>query len=362
MQVLTMRIIMHVDLDAFFAACEERERPELKGKPVVIGHDPEKGKGRGVVSTANYKAREYGINSGMPISKAYALCPTATFLPINFPLYYRVSEGVMKILRKYADKFQQVSIDEAFLDVSTAGSYEKVVEIAAMIRNDIEKQEKITCSIGIGSNKLIAKTASDFQKPNGLTIVKPEETQELLSTLPARKLYGVGEKTDKALKELGIETIGDIAKCDVQLLQSMFGRWGTELHFLANGVDESEVEESEGIQSVGREYTFKEDTNDIALISEIIDATADDIASTLAEEGLWYRTVALKIRYENFETHTRQKTLAKNYSDAGTIGSTAKDLLKKFTESKKKIRLIGVRVTNLHQESRQKTLGDFAKV
>jgi len=356
-----MRIIMHVDMDAFFAACEERERPELKGLPVVIGHDPEKGKGRGVVSTANYKAREYGIHSGMPISKAYSLCPAAAFLPVNFPLYYRVAEGVMKILRKHADKFQQISIDEAFIDISSAESFEKAAEAAARIKQEIETTENVTCSIGIGPNKLIAKTASDFQKPQGLTIIKPEEAQAFLSALPSRKLYGVGEKTDKALKELGIETIGDIANFDVQMLQSMFGRWGTELHFLAQGLDESEVEESEGIQSVGREYTFKDDTNDIALINEIIDATAEDLAATLAEEGLWYRTIVLKIRYENFETHTRQKTLQQNFNDAETISNTAKDLLKKFAESKKRIRLAGVRVANLHREGRQKTVGEFVK-
>lgn len=357
-----MRIIMHVDLDAFFAACEERERPELKGLPVVIGHDPEKGKGRGVVSTANYKAREYGIHSGMPISKAYSLCPAAAFLPVNFPLYYRVAEGVMKILRKHADKFQQISIDEAFLDISLTGSFEKSRDIAISIKQEIENVEKVTCSIGIGQNKLISKIASDYEKPEGLTIVKPDETQAFLSTLPIRKMYGVGEKTEKALRELSIETIGDLAKFNVQTLQSMFGRWGTELHFLAQGIDESEVEEFEGIQSVGREYTFKEDTNDIAFINEIIDATGEDIAATLAEEGLWYRTVVLKIRYENFETHTRQKTLQQNFSDAETISNTAKDLLKKFAESKKRIRLVGVRVTNLHREGKQKTVGEFAKV
>lgn len=356
-----MRIIMHVDLDAFFAACEERENPELKGLPVVIGADPKKGRGRGVVSTANYKAREYGIHSGMPISKAYRLCPAAAFLPVNFPLYYRVSGNVMSILRRYADRFQQVSIDEAFLDVSEAGSHEKAEGIAAQIKNEIESREKITCSIGIGQNKLVAKTASDFRKPDGLTAVKPEQTADFLFPLPVRRLYGVGKKTEEILKNLGVETIGDLAKYEVQALQSMFGRWGSELHLLANGVEESEVEESEGVQSIGREYTFEEDTGDAALLHGTIEEAAEDIAESLSEEGLSCRTVAIKVRYENFETHTRQKTLSRNLSDSEVIEATAKELLKRFTESKKKIRLIGVRVTNLRMEGKQKSLGEFAK-
>lgn len=359
--IISMHIIMHVDLDAFFAACEERERPELKGRPVVVGADPKEGKGRGVVSTANYAARDYGIHSGMPVSKAYRLCRSAVFLPVNFALYHRVSEGVMRILRKHADRFQQVSIDEAFLDVSSCDSYEKAEEAAGMIKKEIEAQEGITCSIGIAANKLVAKTASDLRKPGGLTVVEPEKTAEFLLPLPVRKLYGVGRKTEAALRSIGVETIGDLAKIDVQTLQSMFGRWGTEMHFLANGVDDSEVVEEEGIQSVGREYTFEEDTGDVQLLHEVVDAASEDVAEALAKESVSCRTVVIKVRYENFETHTRQKTLAKNFADAETIRSTAKDLLKSFTESKKRIRLVGVRVTNLHTESRQKSVDEFVK-
>lgn len=355
-----MRIIMHVDLDAFFAACEERENPAIRGKSVVIGADPKQGRGRGVVSTANYAAREYGIHSGMPVAKAYSLCPTAVFLPVNFPLYYSVSGNVMKILRKYADRFQQVSVDEAFLDISSA-DWEKAERMAARIKEEIQGQEKITCSIGIAQNKLVAKIASDFRKPGGLTVVKPEETTGFLFPLPVRRLYGVGKKTEHALKNLGVETIGDLAGYDVQVLQSTFGRWGTELHFYANGIDESEVEEAEGIQSVGREYTFEEDTSDIALMHEVIEQAADDIAESLTEESMSYRTVVIKARYENFETHTRQRTLPRHHSEGETIKSTAKELLKKFTESRKRIRLIGVRVTGLRPEGRQKTLEEYAK-
>lgn len=355
---LTMAIIMHVDLDAFFAACEERENPELKGLPVVVGADPKKG--RGVVSTANYAARKYGIRSGMPISRAYSLCPAAAFLPVNFRLYHSVSEGVMGILRKYSGRMQQVSIDEAFLDMSHSGSCEKAAGIAGMIKNEIKEKEKITCSIGVGHNKLIAKTASDFQKPDGLTVVKPEEATGFLFPLPVRKLYGVGKKTEAVLRSRGIETIGDLARCDVQVLRSLFGKWGVELHMLSNGISSADVEEAEGIQSIGREYTFEEDTRDVALLHEMLESAAQDIETAMAAESLSARTIVVKVRYENFETHTRQRTLRRLFSDAETISTETKEILKRFTESKKRIRLIGVRVTNLSSGNRQKTMKEFA--
>ncbi len=352
-----MRIIMHLDLDAFFAACEARERPGLKGKPVVIGADP-RGR-RGVVSTASYEAREYGIHSGMPISKAYRLCPHAVFLPVNFRLYWDVSERVMRITRKYADKFQQTSIDEAFLDISGCGGFEAAGKIANELKKEIFDREGLTCSIGIGPNKLIAKTASDYRKPDDLTVVQPENVKEFLFPLPTRRLYGVGKKTGQALNSIGIETIGDLAQYDVQSLEGMFGRWGVQMHLMANGADDSEVEEVEGIQSIGREVTFQEDTSDIALLDETIDAIAEDIYGTISQENIAFRTLAIKVRFENFETHTSQRTLNRLAAEKETIKSVAKDLFGKFAESKKKIRLIGVRVSNILFEGEQKSLKDY---
>ena len=292
-----MKIIMHMDLDAFFAACEIKERPELAGKPVIIGADPKGGRGRGVVSTCSYEAREYSIHSGMPISRAYRLCPHAVFLPVNFELYWQVSSSIMNIARRYADKFQQSSIDEAFLDVSSYGSFEEAGRIAKKLKMDIFEKEKLTCSIGIGPNKLIAKIASDFRKPDGLTAVEENHVKDFLFPLPVRKLQGVGKRTEYILKEWGIDTIGDLANYDRNLLIENFGKWGIYMHLLANGIDDSEVVEEEGIQSIGREVTFEEDTNDILILNETIDSISEDIYQIIKENGILFKTVTLKIRF-----------------------------------------------------------------
>ena len=354
-----MRIIMHMDLDAFFAACEIRERPELEGKPVIIGADPKGGKGRGVVSTCNYIAREYGVHSGMPISKAYRLCPRGIYLPVNFELYWQVSGNIMNIARHYADKFQQSSIDEAFLDVGSCGSFEEAERIAKRLKIEIFDKEKLTCSIGIGPNKLIAKISSDYKKPDGLTVVQESKVKDFLFPLDVRKLYGVGKKTEQILKEWGIDTIGDLAKFDKNLLIENFGKWGLYMHQLANGVDESEVIEEEGIQSIGREVTFEEDSNDILLLNETINTVSEDIHRAIKENEIFFRTVTLKIRFQNFETHTKQKTLMNATNDVNAIKDTAKDLLRHFTDSKKKVRMIGVRVTSLSFTGQQKRIKEF---
>ncbi|MBE0512696.1 DNA polymerase IV, partial [Candidatus Bathyarchaeota archaeon] len=199
------KIIMHVDMDAFFAAVEEREHPEFKGMPIVVGADPKEGRGRGVVSSASYEAREFGVRSGMPISRAWKLCPEAVYLPVNYQSYVKVSNEIMGVLRKHADKFERWGIDEAFLDVtSKVKDYGEAEALAGRIKNEIFKKERLTCSVGIGPNKLVAKMASDFQKPDGLTIVKEEDAERFLSPLPVRKLLWVGRKTEQKLRRIGI--------------------------------------------------------------------------------------------------------------------------------------------------------------
>ena len=189
------RIIFHLDMDHFYTAVEERERLELKGKPVIVGADPKEGRGRGVVSTSNYEARKAGVRSGMPISRAWRLCPDAVYLPPNFPLYIKVSNEVMDIAKRYADKFEQWGIDEAFLDVSErVRDFDEAEALAREIKREILKEEKLTCSIGVGPNKLVAKVASDFQKPDGLTVVREEQVEAFLSPLPVRKLLWIGKK------------------------------------------------------------------------------------------------------------------------------------------------------------------------
>lgn len=351
------RIIMHMDMDAFFTACEERERG-IRNKPVVVGADPKDGKGRGVVSTQSYEARKYGIHSGMPISIAYRKCPHAIFLPVNFPLYVKVSRNVMGIVRKHADKFEQTSIDEAYLDVSKKvnGSYRIAESIAKKIKNEIKAKEKLTASIGIGPNKLIAKIASDHKKPDCITVVRPYKIKTFLENLEIRKLYGVGKKTEQVLKELGINTIGDLAKHDVRKL-SVLGEWGYYLHQFAQGIDERPVEQYYGIKSIGREHTFQEDTLDKKLISNVLDELATGIYEEVKHYKIKFKTITIKIRFQGFETHTRSRTI-KPSSRIDSIKKVSKELIKPYIRDRK-VRLVGIRVSNLTLG--QKSLEDYMR-
>ncbi len=352
------RIIMHADMDAFFTSVEEKHNPGLKGKPVIVGADPKDGRGRGVVSACNYESRKHGIHSAMPISIAYRLCPAAVFLPPNFPLYYRTSFRIMRILRKYADKLEQVSVDEAYLDVSRrTGSYREARSLAEEIRGRIKSKEGITCSVGIGPNKLVAKIASDYNKPDGLASVEPQGVKDFLFPMPVRKLHGIGRKTEEALKSLGIETINDLANYDTQTLIKYFGRWGLAMHLLANGIDDSEVEEYREAKSISREITFEEDTSDSVALEETLNEIAESLAAEL--ENLYFRTVTMKIRFSNFETHTKQKTFDKQSQSAAEIRNAVKPFLAHFLASKKKIRLIGVKLSGLEGTGKQKTIDYF---
>lgn len=262
-----MRVILHVDLDAFFPSVEVREHPELKDKPVVVGADPKDGKGRGVVSSASYEARKFGIRSALPISKAWKLCPDAVYLRPHFDLYVNASNNIMNILKSHADRFEQGGIGEAYLDISNqVKDFDEAGEIARKIMEEVLEKEKLTCSVGVGPNKMIAKIASDYRKPFGLTVVKPEEVKDFLYPLDVRKIPGVGPKTERSLKELKIETVGDLAAVNPEVLKRLFGVWGARLHEFANGFDDREVQEDYETKSVGREVTFEKDTDDENLI------------------------------------------------------------------------------------------------
>ncbi len=351
------RIIFHVDMDHFFTAIEEREHPEFRGKPVIVGADPKDGKGRGVVSTCNYSARKFGVRSGMPISKAWKLCPEAVYLPVNYELYTKVSNRIMDILRTFADKFQQWGIDEAFLDVSSkVKDYAEAERLARQIKKEIYEKEGLTCSIGVAPNKLVAKIASDFQKPDGLTIVKTEDVEKFLSSLPVRKLLWVGRKTEQKLKAMKIKTIGDLARFDPAVLTETFGIMGTQLYLMAHGIDRSEVEERNKIKSISREKTFEEDTSNFELVLGTLKKLAKEVHSDVLEENIYFKTVTVKIRYENFETHTHSKTLSFMTNRLEDLKKTAKELLKVYLRPDRKIRLIGVRVSNFVSGKRQKTL------
>ena len=276
-----------------------------------MGSDPKGGKGRGVVSTSNYVARKVGVRSGMPISRAWRLCPEAVYLPPNFPLYIKVSGDIMKLARKYADKFEQWGIDEVFLDVSSkVADFTEAEELAQRIKQEIKEKEGLTASIGVGPNKLIAKVASDFQKPDGLTVVREEEAEVFLSPLPVRKLLWVGRKTEAKLKALGVNTIGDLARYDASALLGMFGVMGLQMRLMARGIDRSEVEERVGVKSISHETTFEEDTADPAEVLEALLSLCVEVQKETENQNFVFKTVTLKIRYENFETHTKKQNFA----------------------------------------------------
>ena len=351
------RVIFHIDMDHFYTAVEERERPEFKGKPVIVGADPKDGKGRGVVSTSNYEARATGVRSGMPISRAWRLCPEAIYLKPNFPLYKRVSNAIMEIVRKYADKFEQWGIDEAFLDVSRkVTDYAEAEALAHQLKNEIKEKEHLTCSIGIGPNKLIAKVASDYEKPDGLTLVNEDKVEEFLAPLPVRKLLWVGRKTEAKLKKMGVNTIGDLAHYDPARLVEAFGVIGTQMNLMARGIDRSEVEARTEVKSISNETTFEKDIEDSEAIMKAMDELAIAVAKKAEEQKLFFKTVTIKVRYENFETHTHSKTLAFLINRQKDLQKTSRELLKAHLKINRKIRLIGIRVSNFVKGEKQKTL------
>ena len=355
-----MRIILLVDMDYFFAACEELRKPEIKDKPVVVGADPKKGKGRGVVSTCNYIARKYGIHSGMPISMAYRLKPDAIFLPLDEPYYESMSNKVMSILKKYADKFEQASVDEAFLDVSQkAQTYENALELAKQIKEEIKTELGLPCSIGIGPNKLIAKMACEAAKPNGVKLVKESEAKEFIANMPVGTLYGIGKKTAAKPESEDYKTVSDLAKANPMKLMDEFGVYGVDIYKNANGIDESEVQENYEVKSIGREKTFEEDTSSIELMDKAIDEMSNEIAQEVARQGFSFSTITLKLRFSNFDEHLKSKSINYSSDSSVEIAKAAKELLRAYYDGEQLVRKVGVRVSGLKPFRGQKRLSSY---
>jgi DNA polymerase IV (archaeal DinB-like DNA polymerase) len=345
-----MQAILHVDLDAFFPSVEVREHPELKGKPVIVGADPKGGTGRGVVSSASYEARKFGVRSAMPISKAWKLCPDGIYLRPHFDLYIPASNSIMEILRSRADRFEQGGIDEAYLDVSSrVKDFDEAEVFAKHLMEEVLEKTHLTCSIGVAPNKMVAKIASDFRKPYGLTVVKPEEVKDFLFPLEVRKIPGIGPKTEKALLELKIETIKDLASMKPEVLTRFFGVWGARLHEFANGIDNREVLEEYETKSIGRDTTFEKDMDDEMQILRVLDELAEEVHADVIANGFKFKTITIRIRYEHFDTHTSSKSLPFPTNDLDILRNNAKRLIAPFLRRSKKIRLIGVRVSNLIQ-------------
>ncbi len=341
-----MRRILHIDMDAFFAAVEEQRHPELRGKPVVIGGsgDPTK---RGVVSTASYEARKYGIHSALPLRTAYNLCPEAVFLPVNYDEYSRVSEIIKTVLKEISPIMEDVGIDEAFLDMSAIDKPPD--EIAQEIKKRIKEETGLTCSIGVASNKLLAKIASDMQKPDGLTIIEEKDIEGRIWLLPVRKLWGVGPKTEASLKNIGINTIGELALMPVDRLVETYGQsYGHYLHEASRGIDESPLVTHWEPKSISRETTFQTDTNNWQTIAKTIAELAEEVADDIKQKGYKGRTVTLKVRFSDFKTYTRAKTLNEPTDSIEDIRKAAFGCLKRI-ELKMKVRLIGVRITQFEK-------------
>jgi DNA polymerase-4 len=345
------RTILHADMDAFFAAVETRENPEIADRPVVVGADPHGGRGRGVVAACNYEARNYGIHSAMPISEAYRRCPDATYLRPRMSLYADVSERIMAILEGYTELVEKLSIDEAFLDVTaSARLFGDGITIARRIKKNIREQEQLTVSVGVAPNKFLAKLASDLEKPDGLTVVEPGGAEEFLAPLPVERLWGVGDKTAARLHSLGIQTIGDIAATPVQRLERHFGgHHAGRLHRLSHGQDDRPVETDRERKQISRETTFLSDTDDRDFVERTLLELTEEVAARLRRRALTARTVTLKLRLAPFETLTRRHTADVALDTTEAIFPIARRLLAAADPGGRPVRLIGVGVSGFHE-------------
>ena len=343
------RIIFHCDLDCFFAAVEIRDNPEYKYKPVIIGADPKGGEGRGVVATCSYEARKFGLHSAMPISKAYRLCPHGIYLKPNHEKYYQTSKEVMEVLRSYSPIFQQMGIDEAYLDITgICDSFEQAELLARRIQEDILHTVGISLSIGCASSKSIAKIASDYKKPNGITIVRDEERVDFLKNMDIKRIPGIGKKSKLFYNKKGINTIGNILQIPLYQMVERFGKNGEWIWNIVHGLDFREVKEfHEERKSISKERTFYEDTDDFNVILSKLEEINDKIHLKLDKKNIFYRTIILKIRFEGFTTYTRSHSLKSHIRNKNKVLQVIIELVKEFRYNKKKVRLVGIKLSNL---------------
>lgn len=338
------RAIIHVDMDAFYASVEMLDNPELAGKPVVVGGTSD----RSVVSAASYEARKYGIHSAMAIVRARTLCPHAIFLPVRMQRYRQVSQQIMATFHRFTPLVEPISLDEAFLDVT--GSTElfgEAPDIAKEIKKLIREETGLTASAGVATSKLVAKIASDLQKPDGLTIVEAGREKKFLARLPIKNLWGAGGKTIEALALLNVSRIGDLAKFSPEFLASRFGKHGLHLYFSALGIDDRPVVPAREAKSIGHEETFGEDLTDLADITRELLALSTRVGERLRRHQRQGQTVTVKVKYHDFTTSSRSATLNDATSDSREIFQRARELLKQTEAGRKPVRLVGVSISNL---------------
>ena len=330
-------------MDAFYAAVEQRDRPELRGKPVIVGADPKGGRGRGVVSTASYEARRFGVRSAMPISEAWRRCPHGVYVQPDMERYVKESARIMAILERFSDRVEPVSIDEAFLDATGSGRALGSGEtIGRNLKLAIQHETGLTASVGVASSKLVAKVASDMHKPDGLTVVALGTEAAFLAPLPVRRLWGVGPKLEETLATLGVTTIGELAALEPARLERKLGTHGHDLLRLARGEDDRDVaREPAGYKSMGQEHTYDEDTADAARLRSTLLQLADGVAARLRAHGLRARTVTLKYRDEDFKTTTHALTLKQGLDSGDALFEVASRLFRDV-HGRRRVRLLGI--------------------
>ncbi len=354
-----IRKIIHIDMDAFYASVEQRDRPELKGKPVIVGGEPSS---RGVVAACSYEARKYGIHSAMASSIAYKRCPQAVFIRPRFDAYRAVSADIREIFYEFTDLVEPLSLDEAFLDVT---ENHKGMASATLVAKEIKKKisaetGNLTASAGVSFNKFIAKVASDFNKPDGITVITPEIADEFIDKLPIRKFFGVGKVTEEKMLNLGIQTGADLKKFTKENLIQLFGKSGTYFYNIAHGLDERPVEPNRIRKSIGKETTLLEDIDDIEQMLQTLEDIAVRLEGSLIKREAKGHTITLKIKYFDFQSITRSITVDEPVDNASVMMKYVKPLLSKTEAGRKKIRLLGISISSFEdQESDIETCGQL---
>jgi len=333
------RQIIHLDMDAFYPSVELLDQPALKDKAVIVGG----GRKRGVVSSASYEARKYGVHSAQPMAEAMRLCPHGVFLPVRMSRYKEVSRKVFEIYQRFTPLLEPLSIDEAFLDVTgSVRLFGNAVEMAVKIKQAVRKEIGLTVSAGVAPSKFVAKIASDMEKPDGLTVVEPHGVKVFLSSLPVSRMWGVGKVTQAALKDFDVHTFGDLRRLPVGVLERRFGAHGRQMHLLSMGIDDREVVPEHAVKSVGHEETFLEDLEALTDIQREVLSLAERVARRLRRVALSGKTVTLKVKYHDFTQITRSETLGQFTDDSMTIYGAARGLLEKTEAGKRPVRLLGV--------------------
>jgi DNA polymerase-4 len=338
-----MRKIIHIDMDAFYASVEQRDRPELRGKPIAVGY----GEARGVVSTASYEARKYGIHSAMPSLTAKARCPALIFVPPRFDAYHEVSMQIRAIFLDYTDLVEPLSLDEAFLDVTVnAKNNPSATLMAQEIRQRIRETTGLTASAGVSINKFLAKIASDYKKPDGLFVIPPEQAEKFVEGLAIEQFFGVGRVTAQKMRANGIFTGYDLKQRTEAALVKLFGKMGHDLYLNARGVDHRPVEPNRVTKSISNETTFLKDKDDRILLTVELYHLAREVFGKMEEEGFWGKTITIKIKYADFKTITRSKTFSQRITAFRPIWAVVREMMKKIDLSGQPVRLIGFGVGN----------------